>query len=89
MRPDLRLCDLLYIEHPTAQAPKPGTWTLAFISPVSNAAGMEALAWGRDSAEVLEEDDIILGSKLVNFQSQQMTVAAMVSSCWQTFRHHS
>ena len=40
MWPDIRLCDLLQIEHPIIQAPMAGTTTPALAAAVSNAGGL-------------------------------------------------
>lgn len=55
MWPDLRLCDLLGIEHPIIQAPMAGTTTPALVAAVSNAGGLGSHGCATLPVDVLED----------------------------------
>lgn len=60
MWPDLRLCELLEIEHPIIQAPMVGSCSPALAAAVSNAAALGSLGFGEKAPETIERDVALL-----------------------------
>lgn len=56
MWPDLRLCELLGIEHPIIQAPMMGTCTPSLASAVANAGGLGSLGCGEKPDDTVRQE---------------------------------
>ena len=56
MWPDLRLCELLGIDHPIIQAPMMGSCTPSLASAVANAGGLGSLGCGEKLPEEVRQD---------------------------------